>query len=357
MIRAPRIVVFPRWDARNPYLNVVYLASRGRGVETSGATNVADLEALMRDHANGDLLHVHWTAPIVQSAATEAEALDRFDRFCDIVTSARADGGRLVWTIHNQVPHEMRYADLEDRLYAFLAQHADAIHIMNPATSQMVSQSCQLDSAKVVQIPHPSYQGIYEARQSTRVDARRRLGIAPGRPTVMFFGQIRAYKGLESLFSAFRMMIDSGGPLPLLILAGSASDEMKSFVEAELPPTVDSVQALRFIDDDEVDTWFGAADLAVYPYRAILNSGSIHLAATFGVPCVLPGEDHLKAAYGGEPWVRWFDPERPVEGLAEVLSDADSYLRPVEDMRAFSDRLSPWRVSRQFSELFEKLGV
>ena len=83
---------------------------------------------------------------------------------------------------------------------------------------------------------------------------------------------------------------------------------------------------LGFVSEADVATWFSAANVVVLPYRKVLNSGSMMLAATFGVPLVLPADELLLADYGDEAWIRFFDPSRAAESIAELL-DGDWYLQ------------------------------
>ncbi|MGO3136727.1 MAG: hypothetical protein ACTIJ7_11285, partial [Agrococcus casei] len=100
---------------------------------------------------------------------------------------------------------------------------------------------------------------------------------------------------------------------------------------------------------------FSAADVTVLPYRKVLNSGSMMLAATFGVPLVLPAEEALLADYGDEPWIRFFDTERASESIAEILAD-DWYLQSEtrEAALAFARGRSPVAMSRGYARLLRE---
>ena len=66
--------------------------------------------------------------------------------------------------------------------------------------------------------------------------------------------------------------------------------------------------------------WSAPCDVHVLPYTAILNSGSMFLAATLGVPVVLPALEHLVADHGDEPWIEFFDPA--AEDRSRAIVDA-----------------------------------
>ena len=45
----------------------------------------------------------------------------------------------------------------------------------------------------------------------------------------------------------------------------------------------------KHIGDDDLQKYFRASDLAVFPYKDILNSGSAMMALSFDVPVLVPG--------------------------------------------------------------------
>ncbi|WP_293781858.1 glycosyltransferase [uncultured Aeromicrobium sp.] len=350
MSELERVIVFPGWRD-NPYINVMYLATAAAGAEILYPTRLTSfLHALERSGAE-TVAHVHWTAPVCQQTGSANQAWEQLRRFESAIEGFQVRQGRVVWTVHNRLPHELAYREPEIELCQFLANTADVVHVMMPGTDEIVAEDYRIPPEKIVQISHPSYQGLYGARDSERAQWREALGVPCDRRSVLFFGQMRPYKGLDVLLEAYRVLEARNSELPVLLLAGSTPEGIEAYITEALPASVTAVRAHRFIPDSEVEMWFGAADLAVYPYHSILNSGSVHLAATMAVPAVLPGEDHLRSQFAGEPWIRFYNPRQAASSLAQVLADPSSYERPVRAMRKFSDRLSPWTISRELAKL------
>lgn len=343
------LVVFPAYRD-NPYLNLMLLAPRAAGWNVVETLRLEQLEAHLGHLGAGDVFHMHWTAPIVQRADDDHEAArSRLDRFRNVVDAARSRGARLVWTIHNVLPHDARHLDLELELSHYLADAADVVHVMNRDTVAAVSEHYAIDPARVVRIPHPSYQGVYPASVS-RSEARAALGLGESERTVLAFGQMRPYKGLDLLIGAVRTLAPA--ERPVLLLAGRTSDEDRSTIDTLLGDDVRAVREHDHVEDVDVQRWFRAADLAVFPYRRVLNSGALHLAASFEVPAVLPDEPHLRAEFGDEGWVRWFDPADAEASLAGVLAG------PVggpDGAEGFSRRLAPFGRSREYAGLLERI--
>lgn len=333
------------------------LAPRASGYEFDGATLFESLLAKSRSLAPHDVLHIHWTSSILQRETTEEDARAALRRFEAMLDDLRARSVRVVWTVHNQLPHELVHRDAEIALYRLLAERADAIHVMSPATAELLADICRLPADRVRMIPHPSYLGVYGAPPA-KVDARRALGLEDDATAVLFLGQMRPYKGLGTLLSAMRRLSDEGRPLPVLLLAGSATPELRAEIEAALPERIRVIAKFEFIPDEEVGTWFAASDLAVFPYTAILNSGSLHLSAAFEVPAMLPNEPHLVEQFGGEPWVSFFDLADPVASMADRITQRVEIGRQGElapRFDEFNDAVSPWRVSREYAALLDEV--
>jgi beta-1,4-mannosyltransferase len=351
--KVQRVLVFPAWED-NPYLNLMSLAPRAAGFEFKGVTTASSLHAASSDLGARDVLHVHWTSPLLQREKNEAAAMKALDSFERLVHELQAKDVRLVWTVHNQLPHELAYRDAEIRLYRVLASRADVIHIMSPGTPKVLATICELPLRRVVEIPHPSYVGIYGA-PIPRAEARATFELGDDEPTVLFLGQMRPYKGLGTLLSALTYLAESARPTPTVLLAGAATTEVQAEIAASLPAGVRTITRFEFIPDSEIGTWFAAADLAVFPYQAILNSGSLHLSASFGVPAVLPGESHLVEQFAEEPWVHFFDSSNPVTSLAALLESIPKSREHETSIEDFNQEISPWRVSERYAALLREL--
>jgi glycosyltransferase involved in cell wall biosynthesis len=125
----------------------------------------------------------------------------------------------------------------------------------------------------------------------TPAEAKRRLGIRTGEKTILFFGAIRPYKGLEYLVDAFLRLADRC-PGYRLVIAGGPRKGSEKYLE-EILGRIESdvnrdsvVRKVEYIPDTETELYFKAADLLVLPYTHIFQSGVIFLAYNFGLPVV-----------------------------------------------------------------------
>jgi len=112
---------------------------------------------------------------------------------------------------------------------------------------------------------------------------------------LLFFGFIRAYKGLDLLIRAFSdKRLRSLGLK--LIIAGEfyedSSPYLKLISENNLRDEI--ILYDRFINDDEVKYFFSSCDLVVQPYKSATQSGVTQIAYHFEKPMIVTDVGGLK---------------------------------------------------------------
>lgn len=126
----------------------------------------------------------------------------------------------------------------------------------------------------------------------TSRQAKERLGIESGEKTLLFFGNIASYKGLEYLIAAFEQIVTEGGDYRLIIAGGPKEHGDEAYVDSlqrALRLGVGRERTtlrLHFIPDDETELYFKAADVLVLPYTHIFQSGVLFLGYRFGLPVI-----------------------------------------------------------------------
>ena len=131
-------------------------------------------------------------------------------------------------------------------------------------------------------------------------EARRTLGIEASAKVVLFFGQIKDVKGLDLLIQSLPIIAQEV-PSVLLLIAGRPWKTEIARYDAlidELNVRAKCRLHIGFVPDDEVSTYYAAADVVALPYRRIYQSGVLLMAMTFGRPVVvsdLPGMTEIVA--------------------------------------------------------------
>jgi len=101
----------------------------------------------------------------------------------------------------------------------------------------------------------------------------------PERPSVLLFGRLEQYKGVEVLIEAMRLVWERRPEVRLVVAgAGPAAGLVPGDRRISLIP--------RYISEGEVDTLLAGASLVVLPYTQASQSGVGTLAIAAGVPVV-----------------------------------------------------------------------
>jgi glycosyltransferase involved in cell wall biosynthesis len=125
----------------------------------------------------------------------------------------------------------------------------------------------------------------------TSAQAKQRLGIRNDERTILFFGAIAPYKGLEYVVDAFLRLAVSSAKYRLII-AGKPKEGAEKYL-SEIQRTIGRsavggqvIQRIQCIPDDEIELYFKATDILALPYTYVFQSGVLFLAYSFGLPVV-----------------------------------------------------------------------
>jgi len=334
------VAPFPRRVAGNPYCDLLYGRLTALGVDVDADAQLS-FEWLVRNRQRVGVLHLHWPEFYYRGRAGAA-TVRALVGFLACVAVARALGYRIVWTIHNALPHEPHPADRMVR-WILMRVARTAVH------SRAARRALPPGGALPAVVPHGHYIGVYPDTVSRR-DARARLGIAAGDRVLLFFGQVRDYKGIADLVQAFRTVSD---PHVKLVVAGRPSAAADAEALRRLAADDARIQLhLRFIPDDEVQVFFRSSDFVVLPYRHVLTSGVAILALSFGRPLVVPRLGCLQDLDGGCAISYDADDPQGLERALETAGRADPSLM-AQHARAQAASLEWDSIARAYRDLYE----
>jgi D-inositol-3-phosphate glycosyltransferase len=230
---------------------------------------------------------------------------------------------KIVLTLHNVNAGRRDSKDTRLNRLTLRIQYrlADRIFVHTEKMKLELIEEFGEQEARVTVIPF----GINNAVPNTDLtpgDARRRLGIREGERTMLFFGHIAPYKGLEYLVSAFRQIQNRRDDYRLIIAGRPKNCESYwTPIKAALQEDVRKGRVLLrpdFIPDNETETYFKAADVLVLPYRHIYQSGVLFLGHCFGLPVLAADVGSLKDDILDGKTGFVFRPEDP-DDLARVI--------------------------------------
>jgi len=142
----------------------------------------------------------------------------------------------------------------------------------------------------VVVISYP-INNAFPDSELTPSAAKAQLGLDESNKTILCFGKIKPYKGVEYLLSAFQTLV-ARDPQYRLIIAGEVRKGDESYLDSLLraiPREIERGEIIlkeHFIPDEEMEIYFKAADALVLPYKDIFQSGVLFLGYSFGLPVI-----------------------------------------------------------------------
>lgn len=177
--------------------------------------------------------------------------------------------------IHNLIPHEKRFFDFFfNRI--FLAHYDGFVVLSDSVKNELLSIR---KDANCIVLKHPPYHQF--GSKMDRQQSNEKLGLNPKRKTLLFFGLIRDYKGLDLLLEAFSLLDESYQ----LVIAGEVYGSLQKYRNLMNKSINKNILFINdFIPNDEVSIYFSAADLCVLPYKSATQSGIKAIADSFQLP-------------------------------------------------------------------------
>jgi D-inositol-3-phosphate glycosyltransferase len=216
--------------------------------------------------------------------------LEFFDRTA-LMLYYRMMGKRIVLTAHN-VNAGMR--DNDDAVLNRMSlriQYALAHHIF-VHTKKMKAELVAdygVDDGKVSVIPF-GINNTLPMTDLTRTLAKQRLAVKPEDRTMLFFGNIAPYKGLEYLIAAFAELATERDDYRLIVAGKPKGCEPywnRIRADAQQWGLGNKlIERIEYVPDEDVELYFRAADVLVLPYNRIFQSGVLFLGYSFGLPVV-----------------------------------------------------------------------
>jgi len=246
----------------------------------------------------------------------------------------------IVWSLHNIVAHtsaKPRRVDLWTRR-AF-ARVCSKIRVFDISTVSRAASALGVEEDRFVVCPEGSYIGFYPDDELSQAEARRTLNVELDAVVLLYVGFIRQYKGLDRLVRTFKAVKH---PRWRLIIAGNPKPRDAEFAEnvAQLARDDDRIRLdLRFIDEDELQYYFRAADVVVLPFRNIENSGSANLAMGFSKAIIAPNKGNLPRRLQHQAKLLY---DNDLNEAFDALADCDRGLLEHfgRENRCFAERLN-----------------
>ncbi len=230
--------------------------------------------------AKPKILHILWN-----------NKFEYFDRTL-LMLYYKLQGKKIVFTAHNvnQARRDSKDSLLNRFTLRIQYRLTDRIFVHTKKMKNELLDEFGVSEQAVTVIRHP-INNAFPDTDLTPAEAKRRLGVLDSERTILFFGRVKPYKGLEHLLAAFQQLVTIDSNYRLII-AGELQRGNEKYL-GEIQRTVireidrgQIILKIQFIPDEEMEVYLKAADVLVLPYKEIFQSGVLFLSYSFGLPVV-----------------------------------------------------------------------
>lgn len=268
-----KIVFNPKNDVNNQYPKMFVSYFGDNGFE------IYSLKELMKPKLFKSIrvVHLNWFENILGKTMI-GMCLDFVIRL-SFLFLIKISGKKLIWTMHNKMPHNKNGAVLKIKLIRLLIKYADAIIIHCKASKDIISGIDNRSENRIHYIPHPNYIGIYGPRKESVTDGNKLQ--------LLFMGAVKSYKNIELLINVVKKF---EGDVVLKIAGRPESSAYAETLKHLVGSTTSINLELAFVKDEDIPHYISGCDLLVFPYdiKSSLNSGSVILAFSYGKSVICP---------------------------------------------------------------------
>lgn len=268
--------------------------------------------------AKGSILHFHWWS------------FTLFPVFFTVVYICKLRKKKIVCTVHNVTAHE---SNILDSLFSkWIFSLSDRLIVHSEANKEKLIRLFGIKNSCIFIIPY-GVLNFYKDKKISKSTARKKLKIDSKDKIVLYFGNIRKYKGIDILIKAFSK-VKKKVPEAKLIIAGKNWISWRPFEKIIKKNNLqnDIIVKLEYILTSEIKYYFLAADLVVLPYLKFdSQSGVGNIALVFNKVLIVTN----------------------VGGLKDLVKDKRSIVKPNNE-RLLSKAIIDVLLSDSFKKKLEK---
>lgn len=188
---------------------------------------------------------------------------------------------KLAWTIHNILPHDRSNIKFKYFVLSSFGRIVNFIRVLSPESVENFVSKFKVDKNKV----HFTGLGDYTEYYPNTVsgpESRKVLGIPREAKVLLTLGSVKRYKGIAEYLMKMKEITDPD----IYILAvgkcldGKLNEEIVSIKDKRIH------YLNKFINKEDLQYYYNAADLVILPFLEIENSGSVVMAMGFKKPIV-----------------------------------------------------------------------
>ncbi|REL38269.1 glycosyltransferase [Rhodohalobacter sp. SW132] len=239
------------------------------------------------------ILHYHW----LECSDFKSLLGIVYKLFC--IKLFKRFGGKIVWTIHNKMPHDRRFKNINESIRSSMAQRADLLHVHCNTAKRELCKFFDQPESKFSVIPHPEYPAEKLPRKKAihKLNRKRDLQLSADDQIFLMFGNISSYKQIDKVAKLFEQLPENK---KLIIVGPVKKGQMVYYHKIKkISSNSSNIRLIpHFIPEADVPLYHSAADCVLFNFRDILTSGGVALAQSYDVPIIAPSKGCLSELNG-----------------------------------------------------------
>ena len=204
---------------------------------------------------------------------------------------------KIIWTVHENIPHDVQNYRMAIFLEKILVNFADYLTFFSDYNRREFYRLVKNAKNKSILInagPTPCIipTGSYN-------DLRNAYDFPLNQTIILYFGNIVWYKGVQDFVQVYSKIEENSPKKLLLLLIGRCKiPELKSYLQNKLKRVKNWRSIEEYVPDDKLTKYLFMADINVMPFRLVSNSQTFLSAKIFPAKIVtpnmgsLPSQDH-----------------------------------------------------------------
>lgn len=242
-------------------------------------------------------------------------------------------------------------------IIGFIGIFSKKIIVHEDYLKKVLIEEYGLSKHKVVIIHH----GVEDLKSKISQDEAKGLLNFKNKKIILFFGYLSGYKGLDIFVKSFEylknkedyVLIVAGGNHPRLKTDKKYLNEIRSLKELASKNSK-NIKFTGFVPEEEIQTYFVAADLIVFPYKYLMAaSGPMSFAIAYSKPFIIPKE--FESLIKNDKQLFNLSPQ----GLASKI---DSLFKNEQELNSIKQKVNQLKIQRlwgiisnQHKEVYTKI--
>lgn len=285
------VIQYTPQHSTNPYYYMHRDGLTSQGVDIKFINNFPGIESVLKVKSNC-IIHLHQIEQYYHVDGDEEATIRNAHEFLDNLKRMKTLGAKLVYTMHNPVPHNRRFQKIDEKVNEAMFSLSDHIIVLGryPKETLIKDQNVTTPISVVI---HPRYGDIYPPKMD-KIRARKELGLPLDAIIFGNIASIKPYKGHELIVEAFKELLKHRNSDKLVLLFAGVS---QSADHPDLQKYIDSLKEScgpdlvivdRELSESELIQFISALDYSVFAFKDIWASGSVVLSLDRQVPVIVP---------------------------------------------------------------------